>query len=280
MEETIVQMQIEPLPPPPPPQANLKRGLDEVVDAPTSVKMSKTAPKPPSSLPFSFLMGGFGFGSSRGLKSQMTRMETNMAAADWAASAASRPYSLQDLADSDRFMEAHRWFESLSLQDMKSECKMHGIPITGSKRKLLDDLCKHALLVKNGDPKRGVAPGGAVSSGEKLKPDQAGRNVAKVRRALVADLRKCLKFDKKLRNGGNKMLKAQYANCTPELFTNLFPHAGTRKKCNVTTEQLQVDKIAKDLRYGSRVCLVPGSLSAKIDENGTISMSGKYGMAF
>ena len=44
----------------------------------------------------------------------------------------------------------------------------------------------------------------------------------------------------------------------------------------MTPAQLEVDRIGKNLRYGSSVDLVPGSLSAKIDADGTISMSGKY----
>ena len=38
----------------------------------------------------------------------------------------------------------------------------------------------------------------------------------KVRRALVADLRKGLVFDKKFKKGANKMLSARYANCSAE----------------------------------------------------------------
>lgn len=43
-------------------------------------------------------------------------------------------------------------------------------------------------------------------------------------------MRKCLVFDKKLKSGGKKMLKASYANCSPALFAALFPHAGGKQK--------------------------------------------------
>lgn len=43
-------------------------------------------------------------------------------------------------------------------------------------------------------------------------------------------MRKCLVFDKKLKSGGKKVLKASYANCSPALFAALFPHAGGKQK--------------------------------------------------
>jgi hypothetical protein len=158
---------------------------------------------------------------------------------------------------------------------------MLGLPITGSKKKLFESLCTHARTAKAGKPNRGLAPAGAAP-GPALAADAGGKNVGKVRRALVADLRKCLVFDKKLkRPGACKMLKASYANCTPEIFAELFPQAGGKKKVtDVTPAQLQVDRIGKNLRYGSSVDLVPGSLSAKIDDDGTISMSGKYSLGY
>ena len=45
---------------------------------------------------------------------------------------------------------------------------------------------------------------------------------------------------------------------------------------SLTVAQLGVDKIAKELRYNSRVSCVEGSLSAKIDAEGTITVLGKY----
>lgn len=42
--------------------------------------------------------------------------------------------------------------------------------------------------------------------------------------------------------------------------------------------QLGVGRLAKELRYGSRVSCVDGSLTAKIDDQGTIAVSGKYAL--
>merc|ERR1712166_194286 len=85
-------------------------------------------------------------------------------------------------------------------------------------------------------------------------------------------------FDKKLKKGSNKMMKAQYSNCSLELFATLFPHANGKKKCAVEPVQLQVDAFAKNLRYGGQMGLVAGSLNAKIDAEGCISLCGKYGL--
>jgi hypothetical protein len=230
-----------------------------------------------------FFGGGMLFGGGgrrhRGLKAAATREANEMVHAAWAASAASRPFQLSDtVAEEPKRSEAFKYFHSLSLADTKSECKMHGLAITGSKKKLFDSLMKHALALKYGNPNRGDL-GQSAPPTPALAVDGAGKNVAKVRRALVADLRKCLVFDKKLKKqGARKMLKAKYSNCTPALFQALFTHAAGKTKCSVSLQNLGVDRIGKNLRYGSSVDLVPSSLSAKIDADGTISMSGKYSL--
>ena len=65
------------------------------------------------------------------------------------------------------------------------------------------------LASKKPNVKRGeVDPSTLVGAPPKLPAHGADR----VRRALVADLRAGLVFDKKLKKGGNKMFKAHYAN--------------------------------------------------------------------
>ena len=207
-----------------------------------------------------------------------TRSMNELAHMHWAADAASRPFSLVDLFDDDaeKRRGAFAFFSSLSLEDTKSECKMHGLPISGAKYKLFQSLTSHAQVLKCGKPNRGeAAPGKAMAP---LTTDE--KTVLKVRKALIADLRKCLVFDKKLKKpGACKMLKAKYSNCTPELFQAIFPHAAGKKKCAVTLQQLGVDRIGKNLRYGSTIDAVPGSLSSKY-EDGVISMSGKYSLGY
>ena len=109
-------------------------------------------------------------------------------------------------------------------------------------------------------------------------PPAKATDAAKVRRALVADLRKGLVWDKKFKKGGAKNVKAQYANCSAELFGALFPRSAG-KKASISLEDLQIDHLGRALRYGGSLDYVPGSLTAKFDEaSGTISISGKYGM--
>ena len=219
-----------------------------------------------------FGFGAFSLGSraQRGYKAAATREDTKYAAAHWAADE-SRPFCLGDMVHSDKekSKEAYAYFAKLSLADTKSECAMHGIPVSGAKKKLLEALFTKALTSQYGDKRGNTGAASATALG-------AG-SAATVRRALVADLRKGLVWDKKLKKGANKMLKAAYANCDPALFQELFPHANGKAKCDVTCEHLQVDKIARGLRYGSSVALVPGSMKAKF-ENGTISISAKYSL--
>jgi len=266
-----------------------KRALDDTSDLGSALKAPKTvsaatpatAPRVETSIPFSTMFamaGGFGFGgfggrAARGHKSAVTRELNSAAAAEWAAAAAERPFKLADLALPEKCQEAATYFSNLSLADLKSECAMHQLPVTGSKTKLLEALRKKSVQVVLGNPKRGQFVNGDAP-GHKLGANDAG----KVRKALVADLRKCLVFDKKLKKGSNKMMKAQYSNCSLELFATLFPHANGKKKCAVEPVQLQIDAIAKNLRYGGQMGLVAGSLNAKIDAEGNISLCGKYGL--
>lgn len=231
-------------------------------------------------------MGGFYFGggfggfyggggkSHRGEAAAATRDATKFAADSWAA--ADHPFCLADLVcdDAEKRHAAFAWYGKLSLSDTKSECKRHGLPVSGSKKKLFEALRSKAMTDLVGD-KRG-APGSLGSAKTSGAPE-----AAKVRRALVADLRKCLVFDKKLKkDGACKMLKATYAGCTPACFAALFPHANGKAQCALDVAHLEVDRLAKDLRYGSRVRCVEGSLKAKIDGAGTIAVSGKYALGF
>ena len=226
-----------------------------------------------------FNMGGIRK-AQRVQKAKATKEATKQAAAAWAATAGARPFAVADLADPDKFDDAFDFFSSLSTSDLKSECKMHGLPITGAKYKLVDSLCKAAGKAKFGNPSRGV-PGEGATPTARLTASDAG----KVRRALVADLRKGLVFDKKFKKNKwspgsvKKRLSARYSNCTAEVFQALFPHSAGKKKCALQLEHLQIDRLGKSLRYGSCVEHVPGSLSAQFDEAaGTISISGKYTM--
>ena len=123
----------------------------------------------------------------RALKGAESRASNKAAAAAWAA--AERPYSLSDLALAAFGSPAWNYFHGLSLADTKLECAAHGLPITGAKYKLFDSLVKHAAAVQHGNPQRGEFGAGATAP-PALKATDAG----KVRRALVADLRKGLVF--------------------------------------------------------------------------------------
>lgn len=238
-------------------------------------------------LPSNFFgfFGGGGGQSHRGAAAAATRDATKFAAASWVASASERPFCLADLVsdDSSKRSAAYDWYNALSLANTKSECMMHGVPVSGSKKKLFEALFDKAMKGLVGD-KRGSS--GALGGPAKTS---GASEVGKVRRALVADLRKCLVFDKKLkRQGACKVMKAAYANCSIECFAALFPHAAAaagrggakqQRKCALEVAHLEVDRLAKDLRYGSRVACVEGSLSAKIDEAGTITVSGKYALS-
>ena len=73
------------------------------------------------------------------------------------------------------------------------------------------------------------------------------------------------------------MLKARYAKCSVELVAALFPHAAGKRKCAVDIKRdLHIDRLGKNLHYNGPLEPVPGSLSAQIDDAGTISVSGKY----
>ena len=65
------------------------------------------------------------------------------------------------------------------------------------------------------------------------------------------------------------------------MFQALFPHAAGKKKCALTLDHLQVDRLGKSLGYGFRSLEhVAGSLSAQFDDvAGTIKVTGKYTMA-
>ena len=231
---------------------------------------------------FDFFGGGGGGQSHRGAAAAATRDATKSAAASWAASASEHPFCLADLVsgDSSRRSAAYDWYNALSLADTKSECVMHGVGVSGSKKKLFEALFNKAMKGLVGD-KRG-------SSGALGGPAQTSgaAEAGKVRRALVADLRKCLVFDKKLkRPGACKVMKVAFANCSEECFAALFPHAAAGKggkqqrRCALEVAHLKVGRLSKGLRYGSRVACVEGSLSAKIDEAGTITVSGKYSLS-
>jgi len=102
-----------------------------------------------------------------------------------------------------------------------------------------------------------------------------------VRKALVADLRKGLNWDKKFKKTHNtvkKRLRAVYQNVGPDVFLTLFPHASRSKGAMVaklTVAQLGVDHIEKGMRYGGRLTAVEGTLSAKC-ESGEITVSRMY----
>lgn len=204
------------------------------------------------------------------------RDATKEHAAKWAAGASERPYSLADLAPgSAKWEAAWKYFDSLSLADTKAECAMHGLPVTGSKIKLFKSLVKKADDDVFGNPNRGVYTA-ACPGPQKMVP---ASDSGKVRRALVADLRKAIVYDKKLKKGGNKMLRASYGSCGVEVWDALFPHAAGKKRASLELSHLEVDRLGKNLRYGESLEVVPGSLVATHDaQANTISVSGKYSM--
>ena len=240
-----------------------KRPLDEVSSNEPAAKKAATADI------FSMMMfGGLGGGmkgmrSLRGEQGNMTRQFNKLAAEDWARRASERPYALSDLAVPEKSAAAYAFFDGLSLAETKHECAAQGLPITGAKYKLLASLVKHARARK---PDRGGGGGAATTDANK------------VRRALVADLRKGLVWDKKMKKTHEtvkKRLKASYANCGPAVFGDLFPAAGAKATAKISVADLQVDAIAKSMRYGGRLVAVDGSLTAKVDA-GTVTVTGMY----
>ena len=89
-----------------------------------------------------------GVRQQRALKGSVTKSLNKLAADDWAAGAASRPFQLQDLADPAKYGEARRYYDSLSHEQIKFECQSHGVPKTGAKYKLLAALEKHARTAR------------------------------------------------------------------------------------------------------------------------------------
>lgn len=157
---------------------------------------------------------------------------------------------------------------------------MNGLPVAGPHYALLERLMKHAnsqQFRRQLEIVDGLVAGHVVESAP-TTPLKA-TDATKVRRALVADLRKGLEWDKKFKRGGAKMMKAEYANCSVELFEALFPHSAGKTKVALSLEHLQIESLGRPLRYGGTLEHVPGSLVAKLDEaNGTISVTGKYEM--
>eukprot|EP00961_Rhodomonas_salina_P275135 3717131-Rhodomonas_salina.5 len=88
------------------------------------------------------LFGGFsgGYRAQRAAQGQVTKQANLERAAEWAAGATNRPFKMVDLHDASKFIGALRYFESLHLVDVKSECAMNGLPVTGSKDKLIKAL--------------------------------------------------------------------------------------------------------------------------------------------
>jgi len=247
-----------------------KRAAEDAPDAPDAKRQAMNDVN--QLLSGNMLMSAF-FGGVRGqraLKGSMTKSLNKMAAADWAAGADARPFQLRDLADPAKSVAARAYYDSLSHEQIKLECQSHGVPKTGAKYKLLQALEKHARSARNGNARGAVGEGGVA---------RVEANADKVRKALVADLRKCLNWDKKMkRTDGTvkKRLSAKYEHCGPAVFDAIFPHAAGKKSAKLAVAQLGVDAIAKSMRYGGRLVAVDGSLSAKRDDAGTISVSGMY----
>ena len=87
-----------------------------------------------------------------------------------------------------------------------------------------------------------------------------------------------------MKKGANKLMRANYNNCSVELFA-VFANErrsawwslrGCRSPLALFWISfdfvLQVDAIVKNLRYGGQMGLGAGSLSAKIDDEGCISL--------
>ena len=167
---------------------------------PQSGRAALASPIPPFPVLSVF---GFGHRQARAAKGQLTRQKNFNKAAEWEATSDSRPFRMADLSDPEKCDGALRFFNSLSAADLKSECLVQDLPVTGSKDKLVKSLIDKARFEANGNPSRGLLPASASAS---AAGDKAP-SVSQVRRALVADLRKGLVFDKKLKKGAGKMLK-------------------------------------------------------------------------
>ena len=74
------------------------------------------------------------------LRKRATQEANRQRNAAWAAKAADRPYQRSDLAAGKP--GATEYYKSLSLADLKSECTMYGLKVSGSKQALLDSLVR------------------------------------------------------------------------------------------------------------------------------------------
>ena len=191
---------------------------------PQSGRAALASPIPPFPVLSVF---GFGHRQARAAKGQLTRQKNFNKAAEWEATSDSRPFRMADLSDPEKCDGALRFFNSLSAADLKSECLVQDLPVTGSKDKLVKSLIDKARFEANGNPSRGLLPASASASaaGEKAP------SVSQVRRALVADLRKGLVFDKKLKKGAGKMLKGARSGSLFSL-SHLFSHVAHSRFCS------------------------------------------------
>lgn len=183
---------------------------------------------------------------------------------------------LKDLAGPYKAF-ARVYYNNLTRDQLKAECLDYGLPVSGPKYKIVDRLQRHANSKQFGQETQLAAKNDA---GSPSPPALQPKDALKVRRALVADLRRGLVWDKKFKRGGAKILKAQYAGCSKQLFTELFPHSAGKEKVALDLERdLQVGHLGRMLRYGGSLELQPGSLSAKFDAAvNTVTVSGKYTM--
>ena len=97
--------------------------------------------------------------------------------------AAARPYTLADCVadDKDRASAATQYYLGLKKAEMKAECALHGLPISGNNQKLFHSLLKKALDQKYCQPPPGAPPAAPETSTEA------------VRTSLVKQLRSCFK---------------------------------------------------------------------------------------
>mmetsp|Transcript_34516 Transcript_34516/g.44501 ORF Transcript_34516/g.44501 Transcript_34516/m.44501 type:complete len:255 (+) Transcript_34516:156-920(+) len=186
--------------------------------------------------------------------------------------------TLDDLASKDKLKKSYalEYYSDLTTTSLSSHCALLGLPKSGNKKVLLNRLIKY-IKEKNYGNNRGSIGEIAKSQGMTAQNMKIS-DVNKIRKALVADLRKCLVFDKKFKHDKikSKQMKGSYSNCNLEIFAALFPRSAGKKKVSVTLADLEVPRLGKDLRYGSRLDHIEGSISAQINDQGCITISGKY----
>eukprot|EP00936_MAST-01D_sp_MAST-1D-sp1_P002950 g2950.t1 len=206
------------------------------------------------------------------------------AAEEWAAGAASRPYSMSDLAhaDGERATSARKWWESQSFEDLRSECFNHklGYGKQLAKYKLVNSLVAKAQEIRQRGTPAPAAPAASASASAAAAASACAYSAPSVRASLASDLRAGFKYNKKMKKGGNMMLRASFlcraGEDLSDLFAQVFPAAAAapngkgKAKTRVAIDEsaLGLAPLRKMLRYGAELLVLPGSMNARVDALG------------